>query len=114
MSGLEPGLEIYYDFVQNAGTTIADLIGNNHDGAFQGLLNEASWVTAGGILKVSENAPNGTVVGRVEGVDPDFGDTLTYSLVDSTGGASPSTPGTAKSPWPTARCWIMKPTRNMT
>ncbi|MGC4098880.1 MAG: cadherin domain-containing protein [Nitrospira sp.] len=35
---------------------------------------------------VAENAANGTVVGTISAVDPDAGDTKTYSLTDSAGG----------------------------
>jgi Ca2+-binding RTX toxin-like protein len=35
---------------------------------------------------IGENAPNGTVVGTVAGVDPDAGATLTYALTDNAGG----------------------------
>ena len=35
---------------------------------------------------VAENAANGTVVGIVSGIDPDSGDTKTYSFTDSAGG----------------------------
>ncbi|MBS0172305.1 MAG: cadherin domain-containing protein, partial [Nitrospira sp.] len=35
---------------------------------------------------VAENAANGTVVGTITGVDPDAGDTKTYSFTDSAGG----------------------------
>ncbi|HEU0100104.1 MAG TPA: cadherin domain-containing protein [Allosphingosinicella sp.] len=34
----------------------------------------------------AENAANGTVVGAVSGIDPDSGDTLTYTLIDNAGG----------------------------
>ncbi len=85
LSGGEANLEIYYDFLQNAGTTITDLTGNGHNGTFQGALSEASWVADGATLMVAENAPNGTIVGMVEGVEAD-GDILTYSLLDSAGG----------------------------
>jgi len=43
---------------------------------------------------VPENSPNGTVVGTVTGVDPDSGDTLTYSLTDDAGGAFTIDPNT--------------------
>jgi Ca2+-binding RTX toxin-like protein len=36
---------------------------------------------------VNENLPNQTVVGRLEGIDPDAGDTLTYTLIGGAGGA---------------------------
>ncbi|ULA60002.1 MAG: hypothetical protein LZF60_180001, partial [Nitrospira sp.] len=35
---------------------------------------------------VAENAANGTMVGTISGIDPDGGDTKTYSLTDSAGG----------------------------
>ena len=36
---------------------------------------------------IAENSANGTAVGTVTGVDPDAGDTFTYSLTDNAGGA---------------------------
>jgi Ca2+-binding RTX toxin-like protein len=35
---------------------------------------------------VGENASNGTTIGTVNGVDPDAGDPLTYTLIDNAGG----------------------------
>ncbi len=35
---------------------------------------------------VPENTPNGTVVGNLAAVDPDAGDTATYTLIDNAGG----------------------------
>ncbi len=37
-------------------------------------------------FSVLENATNGTAVGKVEAIDPDSGDTFTYSLSDDAGG----------------------------
>ena len=38
------------------------------------------------IISVAESAADGTVIGTYQGSDPDVGDTLTYSLVDSANG----------------------------
>jgi Ca2+-binding RTX toxin-like protein len=35
---------------------------------------------------IGENASNGTTIGTVNGVDPDAGDSLTYTLIDNAGG----------------------------
>ena len=51
----------------------------------------ADAVLTGGVtqpttISVAESAVDGTVIGTYEGSDPDVGDTLTYTLVDSAGG----------------------------
>ena len=49
-------------------------------------VNDAPVSTALSNNTVNENAPGGTVVGTLTGVDPDNGDTLTWSLTNNAGG----------------------------
>ncbi|WP_280518221.1 cadherin domain-containing protein [Pseudoxanthomonas helianthi] len=48
--------------------------------------NDVPTDISSGSLAVAENAANGTLVGTFNGADPDAGNTLTFSLVDSAGG----------------------------
>ncbi|MBP1806867.1 N,N-dimethylformamidase beta subunit family domain-containing protein [Rubellimicrobium aerolatum] len=49
-------------------------------------VNESPTALALGATAVAENAAGGQAVGALAGTDPDAGDTLTYSLVNSAGG----------------------------
>lgn len=49
-------------------------------------VNEAPIALALSGQRIAENAELGTVIGQLSGVDPDFGDSLSYSLVDDAEG----------------------------
>ena len=69
------------------GTGFARVLGGRLDiGAFE-LANDAPTAIALSNTTIAENQPIGTIVGAFSTVDPDAGDTFTYSLVAGTGDA---------------------------
>ncbi|MES9914680.1 MAG: Ig-like domain-containing protein [Candidatus Thiodiazotropha sp. 4PDIV1] len=75
----DPNLVSNWQMTDNGAGGIADLAGS-HD---LSLFTDATF----GPIAVSEDAANGTHVGYLSTIDPDAGDTHTYSLVDNAGGA---------------------------
>ncbi|MCF6203041.1 MAG: DUF4347 domain-containing protein, partial [Methylococcaceae bacterium] len=77
-TGLNTNLLLHYDFEEGSGTTILDrntpTTTNNGTIANPAATN---WIT---INEIPENSATGTVVGFLSAVDPDAGDTLTYSI----------------------------------
>ena len=71
----------------STGGVVTDTVGGNnltlqHVGAGGGFTTSTSELS----LEVQENATNGTVIGTVTAVDPNTGDTFTFSLLDDAGG----------------------------
>ena len=75
----DPNLVANWQMTDNGSGGIADLAGN-HDLT---LFADAAF----GPIAVREDAANGTAVGFLSTLDPDLGDTHTYSLLDNAGGA---------------------------
>ena len=88
LANTESGMIANWTFndLSTSGVIIDTVSGNNltvqNVGAGGGFVTSTPELT----LKVQENATGGTVVGSVTGIDPDTGDTLTYTLQDDAGG----------------------------
>ncbi len=73
----------------NVTVRVTDSNGSSYDKQFAiGVtnINEAPIAINGVLSSVPENSANGTSLGILTGIDPDAGDTLTFSLTDNAGG----------------------------
>ena len=96
LASTESGMIANWTFndLSTSGVIVDTVSGNNltvqNVGSGGGFVTSTPELT----FEVRENATDGTVVGSLAGIDPDTGDTLTYSLQDDAAGRFDIDPGT--------------------